>query len=53
MKNILVFQNGCFFKSISYKNKTIAKKQYSLFKKFGMIDNASGEIINNLTFELI
>lgn len=53
MKLILVFQNGELIKQLSYKSKAIAKKQYNLFMKNGIIDAETGLKIPNATFEII
>lgn len=53
MKTILVFKDGELFKNITYKTKKEAKGNYRIWKKHGMSDPDTGEIIKNLTFELI
>lgn len=53
MKTILVFQNGELVRQIQYKTKAIAKKQLSWFKKYGIIDVSTGEVLQDTIFELI
>lgn len=52
-KVILVFVNNELIRQINYKTKTIAKKQFSFFKKHGILDYETGEKINGATFELL
>ncbi len=53
MKTIIVFVNGIFYQQISYRNQAIAKKQFYLFSKKGIMDPNTGEVIENATFELV
>ena len=53
MKMILVFVNGELYKTISYRTKTLAKKNLAIFKKLGILNPLTGEHIADATFELI
>lgn len=50
---ILVFLNGELLKSIQYRTKTEAWKQYKLFKRMGILSGETGLQINGATFEII
>ena len=50
---ILVFVNGELISQIRYKTATMAKRQYALFLKKGIIDANTGEQITDAQFEII
>ena len=53
MNIILVFEDGDLIKTIQYKNKTVAKRQYNHFLKYGIVNVSTGEKILNASFELL
>lgn len=53
MKTIIVFLNGQTINQITYKSKTEAKLNYRFFKKRGILDPESGEVLQGAYFELI
>ena len=52
-KSILVFIDGVFYKQIGYRTKFLAKKNYAIFKKYGIMNPNDGLPINGATFELL
>lgn len=53
MKTIIVFKGGEFLKLIKYPSKKLAKANLNVFKKHGIIDPNTGELIPNTQFEII
>ena len=53
MKSVFVFMNGELQKQITYKTKTQAKKEYSLFLKHGICDSHTGVKVKKASFELL
>ena len=53
MKTILVFEDNELIKQISFKTKNDAKRNFNNFIKNGMLDPLTGEVMKNLTFELL
>jgi len=53
MKMILIFLNGELLRSIPYKTKKEAWKQYKLFKRMGILSGETGLSITGATFEII
>lgn len=54
MKSILVFYaNGELYSQINYRSHSEAKKQLKIFKKMGIVDFITGNVIPECKFELI
>lgn len=52
MKTILIFKDGELLKAIPHTSKSIARKNYTILKKHGYM-NEFGEIEENCIIELI
>lgn len=53
MKTLIVLRFGAEINRITYHTKQLASKHLKHFRKFGILDPNTGEVIDKAEFELI